>query len=654
MATTTRNLLLHGRDEPLPALRPLRAGPLSVMLDGVDLRYVRLGEIELVRRIYVAVRDRNWNTIPGIASEVDVRELGDTFEVSFGVRHASHDTAFSWDGTITGTADGRITFRMDGSAGADMLYNRIGFCVLHPWREYRGRRFRGETPDGPVEGTLPDSVAPQRFENGVYVPLFPSVSCLTVELERGAGVRLEFDGDLFETEDQRNWTDASLKTYCTPLALGFPHRLKDGEGKSQGVTVTGTGAPAVPSAPEARLELSQPTGRHVPSVGVGLASGAGQLTDAETGLLELLAPAHVRSELHLEQADWPNELADATRAAERLGAALELAVFVGRQPDEPLRRLRDLLAGANLARVLVVAEGAQTTTPEETTPAALVRRVRDALGPSGIPVAGGTDMYFCELNRTRPDVAEMDGVFWSLNGQVHAFDDVSLLETPEAQGEQVRTAREFAPGKAVFVGPVTLRRRYNVNATVAEEEAAGGLPDSVDPRQAALIGAAWTLASVKHLSEQGADAITYFEAVGWRGVIQGHSDPPAQRLFPARRGQAFPLFHVLADVTEFEGAEIVGCQTNRPLEVAGLAARRSDVARHSDAGVTVLVANLMSRPATVTVTGLSGPGRVRRLNVDTADAAMDDPEQFRRRVWTEPVDVGELDLGPYETVRIDT
>lgn len=648
MATTTRNLLLHGRDEPPQALRSLRAGPLSVMLDGVDLRYVRLGELELVRRIYVAVRDRNWNTIPGVASEVDVRELEDAFEVSFGVRHESHDTAFSWDGTITGTTDGRITFRMDGRAEGDMLFNRIGFCVLHPWREYRGRRFRGEAPGGPVQGTLPDSVAPQRFENGVYVPLFQSVSRLTVELERGAAVALEFEGDLFETEDQRNWTDASLKTYCTPLALGFPHRLRPGEGKTQTVIVSATGAPAVPADPGPRLELRQPTGRYVPKVGVGLATGEARLTDGETGLLELLAPAHLRTELHLERTDWPDGLAAATRVAERLGAALELAVFVRGRPAEPLRRLHDVLSGSNVARVLVVPEGAQTTTTEETTPAPLVGLVRDALGLRGVPVAGGTDMYFCELNRTRPDVAEMDGVFWSLNGQVHAFDDVSLLETPEAQGEQVRTAREFAPGTEIFVGPVTLRRRYNVNATVAEDQAAGGLPDSVDPRQAALIGAAWTLASAKHLAEQGADAITYFEAVGWRGVIQGDSDPPAQELFPAQRGQAFPLFHVLADVTELEGAAIVECQTNRPLEVAGLGARRGE------AGVTMLVANLTPGPVTVTVGGLKGPGRVRRLNVDTADEAMHDPEQFRRGRWTEPVDASKLDLGPYETVRIDT
>ena len=33
-----------------------------------------------------------------------------------------------------------------------------------------------------------------------------------------------FDGDIFEMEDQRNWTDASYKIYSTPLRLPFPCR----------------------------------------------------------------------------------------------------------------------------------------------------------------------------------------------------------------------------------------------------------------------------------------------------------------------------------------------------------------------------------------------------------------------------------------------
>ena len=38
-----------------------------------------------------------------------------------------------------------------------------------------------------------------------------------------------FVGEVFEIEDQRNWTDASYKTYCRPLARPFPYRIEPGE-----------------------------------------------------------------------------------------------------------------------------------------------------------------------------------------------------------------------------------------------------------------------------------------------------------------------------------------------------------------------------------------------------------------------------------------
>src|ERR1700760_1537892 len=95
-----------GRPPPLQAPTPLRAGPVTAALDGVDLRYVRIGDVELVRRIYVAVRDRNCNTIPGVPSEVAVDQGDEAFPVRFEVRHPSHDTDFWWQGSITGDAGG--------------------------------------------------------------------------------------------------------------------------------------------------------------------------------------------------------------------------------------------------------------------------------------------------------------------------------------------------------------------------------------------------------------------------------------------------------------------------------------------------------------------------------------------------------------------
>jgi D-apionolactonase len=659
-------IALHGRPEPLQVPTPLRAGPVTAALDGVDLRYVRIGDVELVRRIYVAVRDRNWNTIPGVASEVISHQDGDAFAVRFSVRHTGHDTDFSWEGAITGDAGGTITFAMDGRGERPMLYNRIGFCVLHPWRELGGARYRGETPQGPVTGEYPRLVAPQRFENGVYVPLFDSVSRLEIALTGGGDVTLAFDGDLFETEDQRNWTDSSFKTYCTPLALGFPHRLAAGERRHQAVTVSARAvAPATAAATSAaagggakplHVSIGEPAGgTRVCDVGLALPAGRPAPSAAEAALLRALGPAHVRHELHLEGASQAS-LAAAIAAAAALGARLELALFVPPLPNVSCAGLTEVataLRGADLARVLVAVEGAQTTTPDETTPGRLVDLVRQALQlGSEVAVAGGTDMYFCELNRTRPDVAAMDGVFWSMNAQAHAFDDLSVMETPEAQGAQVRTARGFAPDRALFAGPISLRRRYNVNATVAEAEADESveLPDSVDPRQLSLLGAAWTLASLAHISQAGAASGTWHETVGWRGVIQGDTRPPLPEAFPAPPGSAFPLFHVLADGAELRGAEILACDGVPPLQLAALAARRQG------GGVTVLLANLTAHELDVSLTGPTLPDgaggvRARRLNAATVEQATRDPLAFRAGAATEGA---QLTLTPYETVRIDT
>ena len=181
-----------------------------------------------MRRIYAAVRDQNWNTIPGVATNHEVDARKDSFNVRFDVRHANDELEFSWRGAITGTADGRMSFSLDGEAGRDFPYNRIGFCVLHPWRETAGVHYRGETPSGPVEGTFPLLVGSQDFVDGLYISLFPAVSGLEIDVGHHTTAVFEFEGDLFECEDQRNWSDASFKTYCTPLVEGLPHRATVG------------------------------------------------------------------------------------------------------------------------------------------------------------------------------------------------------------------------------------------------------------------------------------------------------------------------------------------------------------------------------------------------------------------------------------------
>ena len=49
---------------------------------------------------------------------------------------------------------------------------------------------------------------------------------------------IAMEGEVFEMEDQRNWTDASFKTYCRPLARPRPYRLAAGETVRQRIVVT--------------------------------------------------------------------------------------------------------------------------------------------------------------------------------------------------------------------------------------------------------------------------------------------------------------------------------------------------------------------------------------------------------------------------------
>jgi hypothetical protein len=553
-----------------------------------------------------------------------------------------------------GARDGHIRYEMNGVPKSDFRYNRIGLCILHPFRESSGRPYRAQTPEGEVSGYLPELIGPQRFENGFYVPLFPACSSLTVGLTESERVHFNFEGDLFEMEDQRNWTDASFKTYCTPLSLGFPHQARKGVGIMQSVTVRveGEHRTAEKETEELRLSIGQPTNQHLPAIGFGMASDGTSLTVRELDLLHKLKPDHLRVDIHLTRA-YVDALENAIGTCQVLGCDLEAALFITGESGSELTILASLLQGrVRVARFLVFQEGAQTATPTETTAPELVGLARQYLRQAAPQAAfvGGTDMYFCELNRTRPRVEAMDGVSYTIIPQAHAFDERSLAETLEAQGETVKSARAFAGDRPVIVSPITLKRRYNPHATEAEaERAPDELPDAVDPRQMSLFGAGWTAGSIKYLAESGAASLTYYETAGWCGLMERESGSSLPEHFPSAPEMVFPLYHVFADVAEWKEGSIVECVSNRPLDAIALAVE-------SEGSLYLLVANLAGVSQRVVI-GPLGADRVsaRSLDVNTAPQAMFEPESFRQNWRQIEIQSGELvlDMAPYATVRID-
>ena len=649
----------YGRDAPPPRVERLHAGPLSVEFENGDLRYLRLGQQELVRRIYVAVRDFNWDTIPAQITDLVVNAAQDHFRITYAAYHSDQVLKYRWKAVLEGRADGTLACSMDGVAEADFRYDRIGFCVLHPIQGIAGQPYQAQTPQGPVAGVLPVPVEPQRMENGFEAPLFPSFSNLTITLADGTALEMACEGDLFEMEDQRNWTDGSYKTYCTPISLGYPYQAHRGQTFHQKITLTPR-LPAEPVQPAAAGErktvsitLGQATGKSLPKLGFGLPPQAADLTAAQIARLARLRPDHLKLELRLAEAGWLAALAQAQALAGVLDCQLELALFLPGEPRAALDRLKAELKPASVARVLVfaAAEAANGTTQPR-----WMDLARQVLGPAlpGVPFIGGTNGNFAELNRQRPEIAAMDGVCYTVNAQVHAFDERSLVEALAGQCDTVETARAFSGELPVVVSSVTLKPPFNVAALETadpvdplEPPHPQALPASVDPRQMALFGAAWTAGSLGALTTGGAASATYYEVTGWRGLMETEGGRPIQ--FPSFQGMVYPLYWVFACLAEARGARQLSFNTDQPLRVNGLALQKG-------AHTWLLVSNYQPIDQSICLCDLpEGQASALRLNQDTFNAATAQPDAFWDARQPLPVHSGQLSLNlqPYETLLVD-
>ena len=565
--------------------REFSAGPLHLLLAGGDLRYLTVGREEMVRRIYVAVRDANWGTIEPTVRNLRATQEPDEsgFRIEYDAEHVAPGIHFAWHATITGrwelhgaTGRAEIDFELDGTARSTFQTRRTGFCVLHPTpaseevcpvcviRHTGGRRTRQK---------LPYTIVPEEVFTDIrsfaHWPWPGNRTTVTIEL----------GGDVFETEDQRNYGDASFKTYSRPQAMPQPFILKAGQAVRQSVNVEVVVRNYRPRGHHRRVlprydraaavyilspDVSRARGLGtLPAIGVSRGDAGRALSADDRDLLRVLNLQHLR--IDLDEGESPTELSPSTlqtiSEAEALALPLEVALRLRNAKDSTLaKRVAPLLREAEVARFIVYQAGRPVAPPEAV---AAARRDLATLFPE-VPVGVGAAGVFIDLNRNRPPEKSADVIAWPVNPQLHSTDDLTLTENLSAFFDMVRMARTFAGGASIAVGPVTLHR-----------PSAGAAPDL---RHATDLGAAWTLGALKHLAEAGADAVTFYQATGPLGLMD--------------EGGPFPLYHVLADVLEFAGGEVLATDVTEPRWLCALALRKEERLR-------VLVANLHWRPQSV-------------------------------------------------------
>jgi len=576
-----RSITIAG--EPIP----LRAGPVTMVFDSdnVFLRYIRVGKHEILRGINAPIRNENWATIAPKVSNLRVDQRDDSFKVTFDVACQRDDIDFRWKGSISGSDNGDIDFKFDGEAHSTFKKNRIGFCVLHG-PSAAGQPWVLGTADGQKsKGQFPKFIsAHQPAKN---------LKAITHEVSKGIRARVAFEGDIFEMEDQRNWTDASFKTYCTPLEIPYPVELSKGTKISQKISISLHGDlpdDSASSADGAILTIGKGKSA-LPLLGVQVSGEVENLTDKQIHRLKALCLDHLRVDLALSDESFVKDLRRATRQAKALGVSLQIVLGLGESP-----------AFATLVKEVNELQPPVSYWLVRGGDPAQFGTARKHLAPvSGNAKFGITRITnFVELNRARPEGKSVQAVGFAINPQIHAFDNASIVETLAIHADAVNSARQFAGDRPLVIGPITMAPQLLDGVDQPGGPPMGGpLPTYVDKRQVEPFTAVWTLGSLKYLADAGTHSATFFETVGWAGIMDGDDVSSRPKEFPSHSGEVFPVYELLREIGEFKGGSVRQVDTSDNLAAVGLALQKPGRMR-------VLVGNLTGEAQTVTLRGFSG------------------------------------------------
>ena len=647
---------LFGTEEPPVDTRLLRAGPLSVELDAGNLRYIRYHGHEAIRAVSYVVRDRYWGTFNAEIENLEVEETAQGFTVTYDAECKDATQSFRYAAKITGSADGTLRFEGAGSPVTDFRTNRTGFVVLHPVAGVAGFPAEVEHVDGRVVETgFPERIDPKQ-------PIM-DIRAISHEVCPGLKVTCTMEGDSFEMEDQRNWTDASYKTYVRPLGLPFPYTLMSGEGIEQSVTVSFSGTPQTTRGGGGRAPVTVRvggTGGRVPEFAMAIESrdaAAALEIDAGAGTaLAALAPSFLSCYLDARDDDAGDALAGFQELGARLGAALalELVAPSAAGAEAALHEIaaRAKEAGAEVASVAVTHAGdlgfvmPGTVFPDSADFDALYGAARAAFPEARL--GGGNFIFFTELNRKPPPVDQLDFVCHTTCAIVHAADDRSVTETIECLPYLVQSVRALFGDKPYRVGPGAIGSRANPFG--ADSPPNSGLArvtmTRTDPRQRGLLGAAWHLGYAARMAEGGVDQVILGSPVGDFGLI--HHGPAS--VAPDYDGAVYPAYHVMRGIYRASGAARRATESSAPRDLQALAYETDGGV--TDGGVTLWLANLTGEPQRVEIAGLEPAGaRLSLLDEDSFETCVAGPDGFEGNAGT--VSGAGLTLAPYAVARLE-
>ncbi|MBB4437656.1 MULTISPECIES: D-apionate lactonase [Rhizobium] len=558
----------------------LRAGKLEADLANGNLRTIRYDGTEVLRAISYLVRDRDWGTYGPEIADLRIEQNDDRFAVAYRARCEGPDnTRLVIDIRITGSAD-RLDFEAEAITGTGFETNRCGFCILHPIVGVAGSPATIEHVDGQIVATrFPHLIEP-------WQP-FKDMRAITHAVTPDVQAECRMEGDTFEMEDQRNWSDASYKTYVRPLALPWPYQIAANQPVRQKTSLVIrdiSGAtrhhPRV-SGGAIKLELGARTGT-MPDIGMIITPEEADASLSAKSVLMEIAPQELL--FHFDPGAGHGVEAFRRFAAmatvHRGRSTLEIALPCKSAPSSEAAEIAHQMRLAEFkpdAIMISPSVDRQSTPPGSTWPDCPpldeVYVAARAAFP-GIRIGGGMLSYFTELNRKRVPDGQLDFVSHCTNPIVHAADDLSVMQTLEALPFITRSVRAIYGDRPYRIGPSTIPMRQNPYGSRTMDNPSGArIPmANRDPRHNGRFAEAFALGYAIRVLDADLECLTLSALSGPFGLIAGPGEP-------TEPGGRRPLFDTVRRLCQLAGTTWRECVSSSPSEVLSFVARDATGAR---------------------------------------------------------------------------
>jgi hypothetical protein len=603
------SLRLFGTTESVVDTVEFKAGRLRCDFAAGAVRRLWWDEIEVLRGIAYLVRDRDWGTAPAAVHDLTVNAQPDRFEINFGLVVTLAGATLTAHARINGRDDGTFQFDVTAAASDEFWSSRCGFVLLHP-AECAGRALSVAHGNGQHEETeFPRLINPGQ-------PVF-DIRGLTWSASQSVSVQCRLRADLpgrtdaeFEMEDQRNWTDASFKTYVGSLLNPWPYLIEKGVSLTQRVELkisdrrggdraVSQGHDAMRRRKNARSEISfgPSLGVNLPVLGLGAPHLATGPTPADRQAVIDLRPSWLVVQAELARDDLLAHLATFTSLASAAGADIQLDVLCppGLTPDacaDQISKACSVVALSPEAVRFCPEVYLKSYQPTDRWPDVPGLNIYAQAARSAFPrakIGGGMITNFAELNRRRQSSEAIDFIGHSSCPIIHAADDISVMETLSVLPHIVTTIRHVWPGLGWRVGPAALAAASNPYGSTTTPNPLGlRLPLAArDPRHGAQFGAAWCAGFAAAVAPLGVELLSLLESHGPRGLVaaQHHMNSEAAMLIPAWRVLRWLAVHCGEPLVQIVGL---------PINVAGLAVIGKDAAT-----INTMLVNLSAAPCEI-------------------------------------------------------